>query len=397
MSIINIENLDMVFGPHPQKALKLLDSGLNREGIKQKTGQVVGVHNASLSIEEGEIFVLMGLSGSGKSTLLRAINGLLPITRGNISIEIAQKGFYDLAHADNAALRELRTKHVAMVFQKFALMPWKTVIENVAFGLELAGLAKNERLVRAEQCLKAVGLSEWARHLPHELSGGMQQRVGLARALATDASILLMDEPFSALDPLIKGHLQQELLRLQKSLKKTIVFVTHDLDEALKLGNRIAIMQEGSVVQVGTPETIITKPKNAYVKQFVAHVDQTKLLRAKTIMTALSDLKMSAGTVLLDQDGNYRCILDHEGRPRRSLCHTREGRMVPWTFFNSGRLQDSDLILGHEHLIMRDVIKAMGTTHRPLVIQDHSGKMIGAITESTVLSALSNMAWEWET
>lgn len=390
MSIIDIDHLDMIFGPRPDEALAHLDCGLNRSSIKQKTGHVVGVHDATLAIEEGEIFVLMGLSGSGKSTLLRAINGLLPISRGTIHLNIPGHQSYALARADEAAWREIRTKHIAMVFQNFALLPWKNVLENVAFGLELAGVNKSERLKRAHGCLEAVDLVPWAKHLPQELSGGMLQRVGLARALATDASILLMDEPFSALDPLIKNHLQQELLRLQRSLKKTIVFVTHDLDEALKIGNHIAIMQEGSIIQVGTPEAIITQPKTPYVKQFVAHVDQTQLLRARAIMTALGDLKIGPnGTVALDDSGNFHCVLDGEGRPRRSVCRTREGRIVPWTFFQSGSLNENDLVLGSEHLLMRDVIKTMGITRRPLVIQDREGKMVGAISSDGLLTALS--------
>lgn len=393
MSIIRISHLDMIFGRRPERALALLDQGLDRDTIKARTGQVVAVQDISLSIDEGEIFVLMGLSGSGKSTLLRAINGLLPITRGNIHLSLNNpdaQGCFALAEADRHIWRQLRTKHISMVFQKFGLLPWKTVLSNVAFGLELAHIPHGESMSRAEESLKAVGLSQWAHQYPAELSGGMQQRVGLARALATDAGILLMDEPFSALDPLIRATLQQELLNLQRRFNKTILFVSHDLEEALKIGSRIAIMQEGRLIQVGTPEEIITQPKTAFVKEFVAHVEPTRLLRAKALMTALEKLTIgSDSSVALDASGMYRCWLDDTGRPRRSRCGLNEGRMVPWSIFQGGSFTAHDLIVGSEHLLMRDVIHAIGRTHRPMVIQDKAGKMVGAITPDAVLSALA--------
>lgn len=394
MTIIDIDHLDIVFGNNPKAALAMLDQNKSREEIKEKTAQVVGVADASLSINQGEIFVIMGLSGSGKSTLLRAINGLIPITRGQITITVndnQQIKCFSLAKAEASVIRHLRINHIAMVFQKFALLPWKTVEENVAFGLEIARVDKSIVEQKINESLSLVGLTNWAHQYPHELSGGMQQRVGLARALATDASILLMDEPFSALDPLIRSHLQQELIHLQKSLNKTILFVTHDLDEALKLGSRIAIMQDGKIIQIGRAEEIVSQPKSQYVKNFVAHIDQTRLLRARAIMTSISELIVNKtdSSVVLDPSGNFRCLLDEGGRPRRSLCGDIEGRLVPWTLFQSGTFSENDLILGNEHLMIKDVINAVGRTKKPMVIQDKSGRMIGAVTTHGILTALA--------
>jgi len=394
-AIIDIANLDIVFGVNPRVALTLLDQGKSRSQIQESCGQLVAAHNINLTINRGEIFVLMGLSGSGKSTLLRAINGLLPIARGQISLFLREgegTKTYQLAHIDEHTLRHIRTHHIAMVFQQAALLPWRSVESNVAFGLELKGLPKHEIDKKVAQSLSLVGLSQWAHHVPSELSGGMQQRVGLARALATDAEILLMDEPFSALDPLIRSHLQQELLLLQKSLQKTIIFVSHDLDEALKIGSRIAIMQDGAIVQMGKAEEIIAQPKTSVVRNFVAHIDQTKLLRAKSLMTALGELKKheSDTSVMLDKTGHFRCLLDENGRPRRSLCHDIEGRIIPWTLYQSGTFSEYDIVLGTEHLMIKDVIDVVGRTKRPMVIQDQSGKMIGAITTESILEALSS-------
>lgn len=394
MSIIEISKLDVVFGKNSKLALPLLDAGKSRQEIIESCGQIVGVENASFTVNAGEIFVLMGLSGSGKSTLLRAINGLVPISRGQITITIAEDGdthHVRVADADAEILRTLRMHHLTMVFQNSALMPWKTVAQNVAFGLELAQAPKSAIEQKVKEMLAMVGLSQWAHHYPRQLSGGMQQRVGIARALATNASIVLMDEPFSALDPLIKSQMQQELLHLQRTLNKTIMFVTHDLDEALKIGNRIAIMQDGKIIQIGRAEDIVSNPKTIYVKNFVANIDQTRLLRAKTIMTSISELTINQAdsSVLLDCSGVYRCLLDESGRPRRSLCGDLEGRIIPWTLFQSGTFNQNDIILGNEYLMIKDVIKAVGRTKRPMVIQDKSGKMIGAVTTDSILNALA--------
>ncbi|MEM9797021.1 MAG: choline ABC transporter ATP-binding protein [Pseudomonadota bacterium] len=283
MTAIRFHNVSIVFGDRPASALPLADKGQDRAAIQQATGQILGVHDCSLDLEEGEIMVLMGLSGSGKSTLLRAVNGLNPVVRGRVEVNDGA-GMVEVTNATAATLRRLRLRHVAMVFQQFGLLPWRSVRENVGLGLELAGLPKAEVARKAEAQLALVGLEDWGHCRMDELSGGMQQRVGLARAFATEAPILLMDEPFSALDPLIRTRLQDELLDLQTRLKRTILFVSHDLDEAFKLGNRIALMEGGRIVQQGTPQEIIAAPANDYVADFVAHMNPLSVLTAADVM-----------------------------------------------------------------------------------------------------------------
>jgi glycine betaine/proline transport system ATP-binding protein len=280
---VKFDNVSIVFGDHPVRALPLMDEGKSRAEVQEATGQVLGVHNCSLDVKEGEILVLMGLSGSGKSTLLRAVNGLNPVVRGATFVGDGTE-LVDVTHADKSSLRRLRMERVAMVFQQFGLLPWRSVRENVGLGLELAGVPKSERASRVQTQLELVGLADWADQRVSALSGGMQQRVGLARAFATEAPILLMDEPFSALDPLIRAHLQDELLDLQQKLKRTIIFVSHDLDEAFKLGNRIAIMEGGRIVQCGTPQEIFTSPATDYVAEFVAHMNPLGVLSAADVM-----------------------------------------------------------------------------------------------------------------
>ena len=280
---VEFDNVSIVFGDNPGAALPLMDQGQERGEIQKATGQVLGVHDCSLSVAEGEILVLMGLSGSGKSTLLRAVNGLNPVVRGVARVSDGAK-LVDVTNADKETLRGIRMNHVAMVFQQFGLLPWRTVRDNVGLGLELAGIGKAERRGRVDAQLELVGLSDWAERKVGELSGGMQQRVGLARAFATEAPILLMDEPFSALDPLIRNKLQDELLELQARLKRTIIFVSHDLDEAFKIGNRIAIMEGGRIVQCGTPQEIFTNPATEYVADFVAHMNPLGVLCARDVV-----------------------------------------------------------------------------------------------------------------
>lgn len=284
MNAVEFDNVSIVFGAKPKTALPLMDKGLERPEIREKTDQILGVHNCSLNVEVGEILVLMGLSGSGKSTLLRAVNGLNPVIRGEVRIH---DGDWSCSVGKSSAndLRRVRRECVSMVFQQFGLLPWRTVRDNVGLGLELAGLEKAARLKRVDQELEMVGLDDRADALVGELSGGMQQRVGLARAFATDAPILLMDEPFSALDPLIRTRLQDELLELQKQRGRSIIFVSHDLDEAFKIGNRIAIMEGGRIVQCGTPREIFTNPVNEYVTDFVAHMNPLGVLTARDVMT----------------------------------------------------------------------------------------------------------------
>jgi len=283
MSAVEFDNVSIVFGDSPETALPLMDQGMTRPDIRAACDQVLGVHNCSLNVEDDEILVLMGLSGSGKSTLLRAVNGLNPVVRGDVRVK-TRHGMRSVTSADAKTLRDLRLHDIAMVFQQFGLLPWRTVRDNVGLGLELGGQTAAQRRARVDEELKLVGLADRGDALVEELSGGMQQRVGLARAFATDAAILLMDEPFSALDPLIRTRLQDELLDLQKQRGRTIIFVSHDLDEAFKIGNRIAIMEGGRIVQVGTPREIFTNPANGYVAEFVAHMNPLGVLTARDVM-----------------------------------------------------------------------------------------------------------------
>ena len=277
--IIKVENLSKIFGKNTKRSSKLLEEGVSKEEILKKTGDTVGVNRTSFSVYPGEIFVIMGLSGSGKSTLIRLINRLIEPTSGSIYIDGE-----DLAKVDKKKLREIRQKKFSMVFQNFALFPHRTVLENAAYGLELQKVPKAEREKKAKKALKLVGLEDYGQQNPNQLSGGMQQRVGLARALANDSDVLLMDEAFSALDPLIRKDMQDELIELQEDMQKTILFITHDLNEALRLGDRIVLMRNGSIVQVGTPEEILMNPANAYVERFVADIDRSKILNAQHIM-----------------------------------------------------------------------------------------------------------------
>jgi glycine betaine/proline transport system ATP-binding protein len=276
---LEFRHVDIVFGAKSrrpngaiQQALAALDAGGTRAEISEKTGVIIGVADACLSVERGEISVLMGLSGSGKSTLLRAANGLNPVTRGQVLVGDGTD-IVDIAKCDSTTLRRVRRLRIAMVFQQFGLLPWRTVRDNVGFGLELRGEPADKRRQVIDQQLELVGLTQWGDRYCSELSGGMQQRVGLARAFATDADILLMDEPFSALDPLIRRKLQDELLTLQERVKKTILFVSHDLDEALKLGDHISILEGGRIVQTGTAHDIVERPANEYVAEFVRHIN----------------------------------------------------------------------------------------------------------------------------
>lgn len=289
MSIaVEFDRVSIVFGDCPEKALPLMDEGRSRAEVQEATGQVLGVHDCTLTVDEGGILVLMGLSGSGKSTLLRAVNGLNDVIRGEVRVNDGS-GMVAISRTDPATLRRMRLTRISMVFQQFALLPWRSVRDNVGLGLELAGQGAKERRDAVEAQLELVGLADWADRMVRELSGGMQQRVGLARAFATKASILLMDEPFSALDPLIRTRLQDELLDLQAQLARTIIFVSHDLDEAFKIGDRIAIMDGGRIVQCGTPRAIFSAPSSAYVADFVANMNPLGVLAARDVMQPLSE------------------------------------------------------------------------------------------------------------
>ena len=309
---IIIDHVFKVFGDEPELVLKLVEQGVSKQDIMTRTGNSIGVFDASLTIEAGEIFVVMGLSGSGKSTLVRLINLLIEPTSGRIMIDGK-----DIQGLSARELRALRRKDISRVFQSFALMPHMTVLDNTALGLELAGTARTERRALATEALQQVGLSEWANSYPDELSGGMQQRVGLARALASDPSILLMDEAFSALDPIIRTEMQSELLRLQLVKRRTVVFISHDLDEAMRIGDRVAIMKDGKVVQVGTPEEILRNPADDYVRSFVSGVDASAVFKAgdiarkSQIVVSEQPTKGSRAALkmLEDQDRSYAYVV----------------------------------------------------------------------------------------
>lgn len=316
---VEFDNVSIVFGDKPEQALPLMDKGQSRSEIEAATGQVLGVHDCSLNVAEGEILVLMGLSGSGKSTLLRAVNGLNPVVRGSVTVNDGAWSA-NVQSCSAPDLRKVRRECVSMVFQQFGLLPWRSVRDNVALALELANVPRDERLERADRQLALVGLSDWADRKVGELSGGMQQRVGLARAFVTEAPILLMDEPFSALDPLIRTRLQDELLDLQRDLKRTIIFVSHDLDEAFKLGGRIAIMEGGRIVQVGTPREIFSNPASDYVAEFVANMNPLGVLTARDVMGAAQtgehgsvDAEMPVADLITRLSGEETCLEVREG------------------------------------------------------------------------------------
>ncbi|MCB8837827.1 choline ABC transporter ATP-binding protein [Aurantimonas sp. VKM B-3413] len=327
--IVSFQNVSIVFGKNADKALPLADAGKSRAEIREETGATVGVTNASLDIRQGEIAVLMGLSGSGKSTLLRGVNGLAPITRGRVVVDTG-KGAVDPKACGAKRLRDLRRHEVAMVFQQFALLPWRSVADNVGLGLELAGEPKSERRERVMTQLELVGLKDWADNRVGELSGGMQQRVGLARAFATDAPVLLMDEPFSALDPLIRSRLQDELLEFQQRLQKTIIFVSHDLDEAFKIGNRIAIMEGGRIVQVGTAQDIVLRPADDYVSDFVAHMNPLNVLTAEDVMKPLAGKDEAPARVagMAEPDTPLRKVMSTVSKNGGSVVVSRKGQIL---------------------------------------------------------------------
>jgi glycine betaine/proline transport system ATP-binding protein len=386
---VDIRKLDIIFAKDTAKAVGMLDQGRTREEILAATGAVLGAANVKLAVERGEICVLMGLSGSGKSTVLRAINGLNPITRGEVLVERGDQTI-DVARCNFETLRTLRQKCVAMVFQQFALLPWRSVRDNVGFGLELRGLSRDARRVIVDEKLEMVGLSKWADKFAHELSGGMQQRVGLARAFATDADILLMDEPFSALDPLIRAKLQDELLGLQSKLKKTIVFVSHDLDEALKLGNHIAIMEGGRVVQFGVPEEIVLKPANAYVREFVANVNPLNVLTAYNIMRDVRDLEPAGDHwVWLDRRCTTRFQLDKGNRVTAAERLAQPAHWLPCAVAEKPLPDRQPIVFwAAPSTPLRTVMLAMQRDASPVGLFDAQDRFVGAIGVRDVLSAI---------
>jgi glycine betaine/proline transport system ATP-binding protein len=378
--VVRFKDVDIVFGADPRSVLPLIDQGMTRAEISRGTGHIVGVKHATLDVREGEIVVLMGLSGSGKSTLLRAVNGLNGITRGSVSVFDGEADV-EVHRCSARRLRKLRRRRVAMVFQQFALLPWRTVNDNVALGLELDGInrARRAELVRSQ--LELVGLSGWGEKRVHELSGGMQQRVGLARAFATSAPILLMDEPFSALDPLIRVRLQDELLELQRKLNRTIIFVSHDLDEALKIGSRIAIMEGGEIVQTGTPQEIVLNPSSGYVRDFVAHMNPLNVLRAQEIMIPFDKLPKEPGDGIARIDTDLTLTRAGEGR--------RNGETVPTVELDSVDLAThrAFVAVGRD-TPLRDLIDARLKHSGPFLVRER-GAVSGIIRDEDLFRCLT--------
>ena len=389
MDKIIVKDLVKIFGDHPEKAVKLLKKGCTKGEILKKVNQTVGIYDINFSVSEGEIFVLMGLSGCGKSTLLRCINRLIEPTSGAITIDGE-----DITSAAPQVIREMRRKKISMVFQCFALFPHRTVLDNAAYGLEIQGVPTAQRRERAAQVLETVGLKGWENSMPQQLSGGMQQRVGLARALTNNPDILLMDEAFSALDPLIRKSMQDELLSLHNALNKTIIFVTHDLDEALKIGDHIALMNNGTIVQIGTAEDILTNPVNGYVEKFVEDVDRTKVLTAEGVMKP-------PDPVVFFKDGPRVALrLMKEHGISSIFAVTRERRLA-------GIVQAEDALQAiKEHreelknIIIEDVprvsvdtpvidiIPVIADTKFPVAVTQDDGKLAGILVKGSVLAGM---------
>jgi glycine betaine/proline transport system ATP-binding protein len=387
---VEFKSVDIIFGNNRQEALAMLDAGATRQEILAKTGSVLGAAGANLTVNEGEISVLMGLSGSGKSTLLRAVNGLNKVTRGEVLVKDGDR-MVDVVSCDEATLRHIRQKQVAMVFQQFALLPWRTVRENAGFGLELAGMPDAERKEKVDRQLHLVGLDQWANKYVHELSGGMQQRVGLARAFATEAPILLMDEPFSALDPLIRTKLQDELLQLQNTIKKTIIFVSHDLEEALKIGNRITIMESGRIVQSGTPEDIVLRPANDYVREFIANVNPLSVLTAWNVMRDMRDLETAGeGWIWLDKRKTTRFKIGPDGKVVAAERDKKKATWVSCADVEQPQAPDARPVYwARPGTSLKTVMLAMHNTDvAPVAIFDESERFVGAIGVRNVLQAV---------
>ncbi|WP_239615429.1 quaternary amine ABC transporter ATP-binding protein [Cohnella mopanensis] len=388
MAIIEVRSLTKVFGNDPKRVYSLLDQGWSKERIAKETKQTVGVNRVSFAIEPGEIFVIMGLSGSGKSTLVRLLNRLIEPTSGQVLIQGK-----DIVRLNAEELRQVRRKTISMVFQKFALFPHRTVLENVEYGLEIQGVAKEERRKKAKETLELVGLAGLEDKLPDQLSGGMQQRVGLARGLVNDPDILLMDEAFSALDPLIRKDMQDELLELQNTMRKTIIFITHDLDEALRIGDRIALMKDGAVVQIGTPEEILTHPANAYVERFVEDVDLSKVLTASHVMIRAETITMDRGPrvalqLMRDRGISNLYVVDKSRQligvvtAEDSAAAIKSGKALDEILIRDTPIVSPDVLLG-------ELFDVVSSAKIPVAVVDDRQRLLGIIIRGAVLSALS--------
>ena len=388
---IAINGVYKIFGKAPEKARQMVEDGVSKDDVLSQTGNVIGVDNASFTIREGEILVVMGLSGSGKSTLIRCVNRLIEPTFGTIDVDGV-----DITKLDHDELRVLRRKKFGMVFQSFALLPHKTVGKNVEFGLEIQGVDQKKREEAAERALELVGLKGWGKYYPDNLSGGMKQRVGLARALAVDPDVLLMDEAFSALDPLIRSDMQDELISLQGKMHKTILFITHDLDEALKMGDRIVLMKDGKIEQIGTPEEILSHPASDYVSRFVQNVDYTKVLTAADVMkkptpvafvkdgprVALRKMKESGLSGIFVVKADWE-LLGHVSADRAVEAAKREEQ---WLDHITEREECATVA---PDMPVRSIFPLVAENNNPVAVIDEDNKLKGIIVRGTVLGALS--------
>lgn len=388
---IKISNLTKVFGNRPERGLEMLQQGMTKEEIMEKTGLAVGVNNASFEVRDGEFLVIMGLSGSGKSTLVRLINRLIEPSAGSVQIDGEEITAMNADH-----LREVRRKKFAMVFQNFALFPHRTILENAEFGLEIQGVEEEIRQKKAREALELVGLKGWEDSYPEQLSGGMQQRVGLARALAVDPDILLMDEAFSALDPLIKKEMQDELLALQSRVNKTIIFITHDLDEALKLGDKIILMKDGAIVQQGTPEDILTHPADDYVEKFIEDVDTTKILTARGVMKRVRNVaypKDGPRTVLrkMQEEGiSSIFVVERDGRIKGLVYAEDAAEEARKGVREITNIIREDIVIVDPDTPVQEIFPIIAERSVPLVVAGNDKKLMGIIIKGTILAKLAS-------
>ncbi|MFD3260579.1 glycine betaine/L-proline ABC transporter ATP-binding protein [Paenibacillus lentus] len=392
--ILEVKQVTKLFGSNAEHGLQLLEQGQTKEQLAEK-GITVGVNRVSLDIRQGEIFVIMGLSGSGKSTLVRMLNRLIEPTSGQILIH-----GQDLLKMTKAQLREIRQKSISMVFQKFALFPHRTVLQNVEYGLEIQKIDARTRKEKAEQALELVGLKGWGDKMPDELSGGMQQRVGLARALANDPEVLLMDEAFSALDPLIRRDMQDELIELQDKMKKTIVFITHDLDEALRIGDRIALMKDGSLIQIGTPEEMLTQPANGYVERFIEDVDLSKVLTASHVMRRPETITLDRGPrvalQLMRERGISNLFVIDRSMRLLGVITAEDASEAAKTGKALSDILISDSPQVPPDTVLSDLFETTSSAKVPLAVVDGQRRLLGVIVRGAVLGALAGDVREME-
>ncbi len=387
---LEVKDVYKIFGPSPEKIVPLLQNGAEKSAILKKHRHSVGVNRASFSVAESEIFVVMGLSGSGKSTLIRCLNRLIEPTAGAVAIDGE-----DITQVPPKRLREIRRKKIAMVFQNFALLPHRSVIDNVAFGLEIQNVDGEARREKAREMLELVGLKGYADAKPSELSGGMQQRVGLARALATEADILLMDEAFSALDPLIRKDMQNELLALQRKMKKTIVFITHDLDEALKIGDRIAIMKDGVIVQIGTPEEILQNPADAYVTEFTRDVNRSRVLTASAVMRAPESIVLERSGVRIamrrmrDLGISSIFVTDRAGKLLGIATIDAVSKLARENREELASLVDKDVETVAPDAPIDEIIPLFLKSQYPIAVVDSENALTGIVFKASVLAGIA--------